>query len=145
MAAQTISAILERFQAVLEAPPLSLTPSLEPFGDTAVPNALIDETYRLVAGGVVNDRTTSNWQSVRLDRITITIAQALKMDGYAAQRDLQTLLDDIERALVNDGPDHGYFASVEKGSRKTERPKGTDLCRASLNMLVDYDFSSAQE
>jgi len=145
MAAQTISGILERFEAVLSSPPLNLDPSPNPFTDEAVPNLSINDTFRVVAGGIVNDRTTSNFQSVRLDRITVTIAKTLDMDGYQAQRDLQDLLDTVERALIADGPEHGYFASPEKGSRKTERPKGTDLCRASLSMLVDYDFSSAEE
>jgi hypothetical protein len=145
MAAQTMSGILTRFQAVLEAPPLSLDPSANPFTDEAVPNLTIDNTYRVVAGGIVNDKPTSNFQSLRIDRVVVTIAQTMKMDGYAAQRDLEDLLDAIERAVIADGPDHGYFASLEKGSRKVERPKGTDLCRASLNFLCDYDFDSSAE
>jgi hypothetical protein len=145
MAAQTISAILERFEAVLSAPPLNLDPSPNPFTDEAVPNLSINDTFRVVAGGLVNDRITSNFQSVRLDRVTVTIARTLDMDGYQAQRDLQDLLDSIERAVIADGTNHGYMASLEKGSRKGERPKGTDLCRASLNFLVDYDFDSSAE
>lgn len=143
MAAQTLSAILDRMQTVLEAAPLSLVSSTSPFEDTNVPNALVDTTYRLTAGGVVSDVPTSNFQTVRVDRVTVTIEKMLAFDGYAAQQSIQDSLDAIERAIVADGTNNGYFASVEKGSRKVTRPKGTDVCQASLNFLVDYDFSEA--
>jgi hypothetical protein len=143
MPALVLSTILERFQAVLEASPLYLTASVDPFSDVAMPNTLVDTAFRLTAGGMVSSRSTSNYQAVRIDRVTVTVQQALKFSGYAAQADLQDLMDAIERALIADGPDQGYSVTVEKGSRKVERPKGADICRASLNLLVDYDFSEA--
>ena len=74
---------------------------------------------------------------------SVTVQQPLSFEGYQAQRDLQNVLDDIERAVIADGPDHSYMAHVEKGSRKIVRKKNADVCEASINFLVDYDFNEA--
>ncbi len=140
MAATTISAILERIETVLQAEPLVLTRSIDPFTDALTPNTMVDTTFRVVAGGMVRENSQSNYSTARVDRVTVTVAQALKFDGYQAQRDLQDLLDDIERAIIADGPDQGYMVTVEKGSRKVTRPKDSDLCQASISFFCDYDF-----
>lgn len=144
MATQTSAGILERFEAVLEAPPCLLRKSQNPFTTEAETNIEVGTTYRLIAGGVVNDRPTSGWQCVRLERIIVTVQQRLNFDGYQAQRNIQDLCDTIERAIVADGPDHSYHVSLEKGGRKVTRPKDTDLCEAAIAFLVDYDFDSSQ-
>jgi hypothetical protein len=143
MAATTMSAILTRFETVLEAPPINLVRAPQPFSDDQVPNALVDSSYRVMAGGIVRDEPTSNFQSMRVERVTVSVMQALKMDGYQAQRDLEDLCDVIERELIADGLAQGYLVSIEKGSKKAVRPKGTDICRAEVNLLVDYDWDAS--
>ena len=143
MAALTTAAILERFETVLQAPPCLLQPSANPFTETTVANVNVDTVYKLTANGIISDRITSNFQSVRLERIGVCVYKAMQFDGYQAQREIQDLLDTIERAIVADGPDQGYMATLEKGSRKVTRPKGTDLCEATLSFLVDYDFDES--
>lgn len=143
MAATTISAILERIEHLLVAEPLKLTLAPNPFTDDAIPNSMVGEMARVTSGGLVHSRSTSNYQAIRLDRVTVTVQQALQFEGYQAQRDLQDVLDTIERAVIADGPDHSYMAVVEKGSRKIVRKKDADVCEASINFLVDYDFNEA--
>lgn len=143
MAATTISAILERFEAVLQSDPLNLTLSVSPFSDEVVPNTLVNETVRVQSGGVVSSRSTSNYQAVRMDRVVVSIQRSLQFEAYQSQRDIQDLLDDIERCIIADGPDHGYMVTVEKGSRKIVRRKDADVVDASIHFLVDYDFSEA--
>lgn len=143
MAAQTISAIIERFETVLAAAPLNLEVSQDPFSDTGVANTFVDTTVRVTHGGLVNDRITSNYQSMRIDRISVTVLRAFRFSGIDAQREVQDLLDEIERAIVADGPDNGYMVNVEKGSRKPVKKKGTDVLEAAIHFLVDYDFSEA--
>jgi hypothetical protein len=141
MAATTVSAIIERVEQVLVAEPLALTLNPDPFSDEGVPNSLVDTSCRVTSGGVVHSRSTSNYQALRIDRVTVTVQKTLSFEGYEAQRALQDLLDDIERAIIADGPEHGYMASVEKGSRKITRKKDSDVCQASIDFLVDYDYS----
>jgi hypothetical protein len=143
MAATTISAIIERIETVLAAEPLALTLNPDPFTDEGIPNQSVNDTVRVTSGGVVNSRSTSNYQAIRLDRVTVTLQRSMGFNGYEAQRDLQEVLDDIERQIIADGPDHGYSVTVEKGSRKIERKKESDVISASLHFLVDYDFSEA--
>lgn len=142
MATQTTAGILERFEAVLQAPPCLLRPSANPFTDTAEPSVTIDVTYRLMAGGLAGEpMTTGYYADARLERIAVVLYKAMEFDAYQAQKDLQDLLDTVERAIIADGPDHGYMAYLEKGSGKVTRPKATDLCEATLNFLVDFDYT----
>jgi len=138
-----MGAILTRFETVLQAAPLSLVKAPSPFSDDQVANALVDTSFRVMGGGVVRDEPVSHYQSYRVDRVTVSVMQMLKMDGYDAQRDLEDLCDDIERYVIADGTSQGYSVTVEKGSRKVVRPKGTDICRAEVNFLVDYDFDAS--
>jgi hypothetical protein len=141
MAATTISAILERIETVLSSNPLNLTLAPNPFSDETVASAMVNDTCRVESGGIVHDKPVSNWGVCRLERISVKLQRSLDFEGYQAQRALQDLLDDIERAVLADGPDHDYMAYVEKGSRKITRKKESDVCEAALNFIVDYDFS----
>jgi len=142
MATQTTSGILERFEAVLQAPPCLLKPSSNPFTDTSEPNISIDTTYRLMAGGLIGTPLTTGYYSeARMERVTVTLYKSMEFDGYQAQKDLADLLDVVARAIIADGPDNGYMVTEEKGSRKPVRPKGTDLCEASLSFMVDFDYT----
>jgi hypothetical protein len=143
MSAQTISAILERVETVLAAAPLNLELARQPFSSEGVPNSLVDTTCRVTSGGMVHSRSTSNYQALRIDRITVTVGKTMNFDGYESQRALQDLLDEIERAIIADGPEHGYMVSVEKGSRKITQKKDSDVYEASINFLADYDFNEA--
>lgn len=143
MAALTAAALLDRIQTVLEAAPLSLTPAVDPFTDEGVANALVNTTFRLVHGGVVNTRSTSNYQALRIDRVIVTVERSLAFDGYQAQQDLQDLLDDIERVIIADGPGQGYMVTVDKGSRKVTRKKESDVLEGAIHFLCDYDFDES--
>jgi len=141
MAATTVTAILTRLETVLQAPPLGLTLSLTPFSDTTEPNVVMLTLVRVVSGGLVGQRCTSNYSEARMERLTVTVQQPLNFDGYGAQRDLTTLCDAIVRALIADGPAHGYDVTEERGSRKVTRPPKTDLCRAEIHVIADFDYS----
>jgi hypothetical protein len=143
MSATTISAILERFESVVTSEPLNLTLSNNPFTDEVVPNTLVNEVCRVQSGGVVSSRSTSNYQALRMDRVVVSIQRALQFEAYQSQRDIQDLLDVIERQVIADGPEHGYMVTVEKGSRKIVRRKDADVVDASLSFLVDYDYSES--
>jgi hypothetical protein len=144
MAATTPAAILERIRTVLEAEPLALVANGDPFSDVGMPNALVDSAFRILHGGMVHESTIAPGMTLRIDRITVTVQQALNFDGYQAMQDLQDRLDDIQRAILADGADHSYMATVEKGSRKVTRPKDADVCIASLSFLIDFDFDEQQ-
>jgi hypothetical protein len=141
MAFQTTAGILDRFQTVLEAAPCSLIASPNPFTVDQVANAMVNTTYRLRPAGVVSEQGLSNYACARVERFEIILQRQMDMDGYAAMGTLETLIDTVERALIEDGPDQSYNAYAEKGSRKVVRPKGTDIVEATLNMLVDYDYN----
>lgn len=143
MSAQTIANIIERIETVLQAAPLNLELHSDPFADTGIPNTLANTSARVVSGGVVTSRPTSNYQALRIDRVSVIVLRTMDFDGMAAQRDLQDFLDEIERAIIADGPAHGYMVSTEKGSRKITRKKDSAVCEATLHFLVDYDFSEA--
>jgi hypothetical protein len=144
MAPQTASAILERFERVLQESPCLLSPSAHPFTNEQTPNIAVGLTYRVVHAGLVSDFCQSNYSEARIDRIQVTVQQPIDMDGYAAQRDLQTLLDTIERAIIADGPDNSYNAEAEKGSRKVTNPKNTSVAEATISFLVDYDWNATE-
>jgi hypothetical protein len=145
MAATTPSEILARFKTVLETEPLNLTANPDPFTDEGVPNTLIDQSFRLVHGGMVHEKTIAPGMTLRIDRVTVSIYRAMQFDGYQAQQDLQDQLDLVQRELVADGTEHSYMASVEKGSRKVTRIKESDVCIASLNFLVDFDWDESND
>ncbi len=140
MAATTLAAILERFEAVISTAPLSLTLSKQPFGDETEPNLVVDVLARVTSGGMAGQRSQSNHSEARMDRVIVSLQQAMKFDGYGAQRDLAILCDDVVRAIIADAIDQGYDVTEEKGSRKMSNPKKTDLVRADIGFLVDYDW-----
>lgn len=141
MAATTLKAIIDRFQAVLEAAPLSLTATREPFSHDLSPNTVIDSAYRIKDDGLSRSRPVGANQFVRVDRLTIFIAKKLNFAGQTAVETMETLLNTIERQILADDNSHDYHASIE-GRLVTQPPK-TDIAIASLTLLVDYDFSGS--
>ena len=101
----------------------------------------VDSAFRLVPGGLVGQTCQSNYSTARIERIVVTVNRMTQFDAYDVQRALEDQLDAIERAIIADGPDHSYMASIEKGSRKVTRKKDSDVIEASINFLVDFDFS----
>ncbi len=144
MSATTIGAIMQRFQTVLEAAPISLERSGDPFTDTGTPGGMTDRTYRLVHAGLVHSTPMSAGLVVRIERITVTIMRAMQFDGYVAQIDVQDQLDAVERAIVADLVAQSINVNVEKGSRKVTRPKNANICVGAINFLVDFDFNESQ-
>jgi hypothetical protein len=141
MAATTLSAILTRFETVLQAAPLSLSPAGDPYSSEGISGPEVDSAFRLVPGGLVGQTCQSNYSTARIERIVVTVNRMTQFDAYDVQRALEDQLDAIERAIIADGPDHSYMASIEKGSRKVTRKKDSDVIEASINFLVDFDFS----
>src|SRR5688572_24567364 len=123
MATTTLATIMARWRAVLEAAPLNLQATVEPFSDETQPTTLVDNAYRIVSGGRINSKALGNRQWALMDRLSVHVTRKMGMDGQAAQEALLDLMDDIEAALLNDGDgDNNYQATVEKGSRKLSRP-----------------------
>lgn len=143
MAATTLSAILERFEAVLQAAPLRLTLTRHPYGDKLEANAITDDAVSIQSVGLIGARSQSNYAEARMERITVTLHRALSFSGYQAQRDLSDLCDAVVQALIADGADHDYDVTEEKGSRKQVLPKDSDVAQAQISLCVDYDWNEA--
>lgn len=139
MAAMVLSDIIDRFEAVLEAAPLSFKHSKEPFSFDQQPNALINNAYRIEDAGLSSTRSSSNSTAVRVDTLRVWIARKLAFDGQTAVEALQDSVVSIERYLKADGKAQGYH--VEFGGRDIKRLK--DLAIASADFSVDYDFNEA--
>jgi hypothetical protein len=138
MPALVLSDIIARFRTVLEAAPVSLTETREAFSHERQPNAALENSYYLEDGGIVSSRSVSNYDVVRLDRLTVFIAKKLAFDGATAMDALEDTLVSVERALVADGTSQGYNVNVEQ--RRMTRPAGRDYCVGSLAVTVDYDY-----
>lgn len=141
MATTTLSAIHDRFRAVLEADTLALLPARDAFSHDRQPNGLLDRAYCLVDDGVVAQRPLTNYKAARLDRVTVYVARTLKFAPTAVLTDLHDALATIERAIKADGPAHAYHADL--AVRRVTRPEGTDLAVASLGFNVDFDYDEA--
>lgn len=139
MAATTLKAIIDRFQAVLEAAPLSLAPTKEPFSHDLSPNTVLDSAYRIKDDGLVRNQPVGANQFVRVDRLTVFIAKKLAFTAQTVAETMETLLNTIERQILADDAAHEYHASVE--GRTITQPPNTDIAIASLTVLVDYDYS----
>ena len=143
MAATTVTAIMTRIKTVLESSPLSLKAATDPFGQDALANTVVDSSFQIQAGGLVNEKPVGGDQWVRIDRVNVKVFRKMAFDGYDAQGDLQTLLDSIEARVIADGTNNSYEAVVEKGSRKVTRKKDSDVIEATVGFQVDYDFSKS--
>lgn len=139
MAATTLSAIMDRFTSVLEADPLFLKPTKEPFSHDLSPNTVLDSAYRIQDEGIQSTRPVGASQFVRVDRICIYIAKKLNFAGQASVETMEDTLNTIERQILADDADHDYHASVD--SRRVTNPPKTDIAIGSLSFLVDFDYS----
>jgi hypothetical protein len=137
MPALVLSDILGRFRTVLTGT-VGLTETREPFSHALQPNATLEHSFYLEDGGQISSNSVSNYDAVRLDRLTVFIAKTLAFDGQTAFDALQDTMVSVERALIADGPAQGYSVQVEQ--RRVTRPAGKDYCIGSLTVTVDYDF-----
>lgn len=141
MAATTLAAILDRFQAVLAAAPLSLKQSLEAFSHDRQPNANIQDTFWVEDGGQASRRSTTNHSEARIDVLRVYVAKPKAFAGLTQMEALVTLGDTMYRHLLVDALTQGW--NVEMAAHKTSSPANTDLVIGSYDFRVDYDFSSA--
>lgn len=139
MATLTLLAIVDRFQAVLEAAPFSLKKTKEPFSHDGQPNTALDDAYRLEDLGLRTSRSSTNLTAVRVDGLRVWIARKLAFDGQAAIDTVETQLVAIERYLKADGRQQGYHAELTGRGLK----RRGDIVTANIDFAVDYDFSEA--
>jgi hypothetical protein len=139
MSALTLSDIFARVRVVLEAPPLTLTPTTDAFSHARQPTTLLTNSYYLEDGGLVSSQSVGNYDAVREDRVTIYVAQKLAFDGAAALDTLEDTLVAVERALVADGPAQSYSVGP-RPERRITRADGADVAVGSIALTVNYDF-----
>lgn len=142
MAETTLTAILTRFSAVLEAAPLSLVPTADAFSHDRQPTGLADNTYFVDDGGLVSSRPVGNYKAVRIDKLTVLVALKINRDGHARKKVMETTLLTIERYIKADGPANGYHAEFA-GGRRVTHPRGSELLIGSIAFTVDYDVNEA--
>jgi hypothetical protein len=137
MADFTTEGLINRFQAVMEAAPLSMTLTREPFSHDRQPAGLITNTYRVEDSGLASSRAATNHAQVRIDTLRIWFARKLAFAGQTALETAEATIVAIERAILADGRAQGYHAVL---TARDPRRSG-DLVIASVTFQLDYDFS----
>jgi hypothetical protein len=141
MPATDLKSIIDAWQLVLEAPPVSLVMASQAFSHDRQPNANMQDTYWIDDGGPVSRRSCTNFQEVRIDRLIVMVAKPVSFAGQAQFETMEQLGDTIYRQLCADGRTNGW--NVEAANRRITNPPDTELIIASFGFTVDYDFSSA--
>lgn len=131
-----LTEIIDRFQAVMEAAPFSLTESTEPFSFDRQPNGLINNVYRIEDRGLRSSRSATNNVAVRIDSLRVWVARKMAFNGQAAVESVQANLITMERHLKQDARVNGFF--VEITGRDVRR--SGDMVIAAIDLSVDYDF-----
>lgn len=141
MADTTLTAIMQRFQVVLEGHPLYLSQSRDAFSHDTVPNNLLDSSYHVRDGGIADQRPMGNYKAARIDRLVVHLARKVSFEAQDASESLQTLLNTVERYIKADGPNNDYRAELD--AREVARVDETDIVIAQLTFSVDYDYNEA--
>ena len=141
MATTDLASILASWATVVEASPLSLTPTVAAFTHDQQPGGMVANSYYFDDGGNVNRASMTNDKEVRVDRITLWIAKPLNFAGATTLQVLHTLLDDIYRYLLVQARTDGY--NVEADTRRITRPATGEVLIASMSFTADYDFNAA--
>lgn len=141
MSDTTLKAIIDRFQAVLEASPISLTATRDAFSHDRQPNALLTNTYHVEDDGLQGTQSITNHKEARIDRLTVFVARKLDFAPQTAKETMETLLTTIERYLKADGLSNNYHVNLQ--NRRVTRPAGKDFLIGSVTLTVDYDFNAA--
>ncbi len=137
MATTTLTAIFAHVRTICEGAALAFKPTRDAFSHDVQPSGLLTDTYYLEDGGVGRVQMLTNDKAARLDRITIYVAGLTRFDGATAQADMETTLLEIERQLIQAGPDQGYHVRVD--GRRVTRPHDEQVI-GSLSVSVDYDL-----
>ncbi len=141
MAATTTKAIIDRFQAVCEATPLSLSKTVQPLSFDTQPAPTVDDRYWIEDEGLSSSETVTNNAEVRVDRLTVWLALRHETDGQTQIETLEETMNTVERRILADGPANSYTATIEQ--REIQRQDGVEVVLARLAFLVDYDYSTA--
>ena len=139
MPALTLKQIIDRFQAVMEASPVSMTATREPFSHDLQPNTLLTNTYRIEDAGLRDSKSMTNRTAARVDALRVWVARKMTFAGQTAVEAVEDSLVAIERALIADGLAQGYH--VMPRSRDAKRKN--DFVIASMTFDVDYDFNES--
>jgi hypothetical protein len=142
MATTTLKAIIDRFQAVCEASPLSLKPSQVPFSHDREPNATLESAYYLEDGGLSESRSGTNDLEFRMDTLTVWLTRKLAFSGQTQAETLQTTMTSVERRILADGPANSYHARVTARAGPAQAGE-SDRLVAGVTFTVDYDFTTA--
>lgn len=140
MAVTDLKSIIDAWQLVLEASPVSLVRAQQAFSHDRQPNANIQDTYWIDDGGAVNRRSVTNHQEVRVDRLVVMVAKPISFVGLDQFEAMEQLGDTIYRQLSADGRTNGW--NVEADTRRITHPPKTELIVASFGFRVDYDFDA---
>lgn len=141
MAATTLKAIIDRFQAVCEGADLNLKKSQEEFSFDLQPNLRINNVYRIADDGLSQSQTLTNDVDARIDVLSVWLMRKATPDSQAERETLETTINTLERKILADGPSNNYKATLE--GREVERPDGSDVIVARVGFFVDYDFATA--
>lgn len=141
MATTDLKSILDRFQVVLAATPLSLSQSQQAFSHDRQPNGLVQNVFWIEDGGKVSGRSVTNYAEVRIDRLRVFVSKPLAFAGLAQMEAMVQLGDTMYRELVEDGLTQGW--NIELDGHRVTQPKNTELLIGSFDFRVDYDFSVA--
>lgn len=139
MATTTLKAIIDRFQVVCEASPLSLIKTVEPFSFDQQPNATIDDRYWIEDGGLTESEPVTSNAEVRMDTLIVWMASRLKFAGQTTQETMETTLVTLERYILDDGAANSYQATLT--GREVQKVDDVDVLMASATFVVDYDYT----
>jgi hypothetical protein len=142
MAETTLTAIIDRFQAVLEGTDVGLKKSRLPFSHDRQPNGAIEDRYYIHDDGNLNSQPLGNYKAARIDRLRVAIAKKTAFDGVAQFEAMETLLNTVEREIKADGLSNSYHAEFG-GVRRVTQPDGKDLVIGEIGFTVDFDFAEA--
>lgn len=139
MAALTPTGIINRLQVVMEASPISMVQTREPFSHERQPSGLIQNVYRIEDAGLVSTRPITNRTQARIDAYRVWFTRKMAFAGQTALEAVEDSIVAIERAVIADGLAQGYHVTF---AGRNPRAVG-DLVIASVTFNVDYDFSES--
>jgi len=143
VAALTITDILARFRVVLEAEPLNLIESNDAFSHQRQPAGVVTNSYYIEDTGIVSNRSVGNYDTVRLQRLTVYVARVIPPgQGSATLATVETTLTAIERALIADGASQSYAIAMDV-QRRVTKTEATDIAIGSLAVTVDHDYDES--
>jgi hypothetical protein len=138
MATTTLTEVLTRIRAVLEAAPLSLVAAASPFAaddDLPIP---CDRAYWIEPGPLASALAMGSYMQARIDTLDLVVALRAEFAEGGPEAMLLVLIA-VGRALVHNGDAEGYHVQIGSASAKYRR--GREFTVGTLAVTVDYDFS----